>query len=36
MDNPESHKSPAVRDAIAERGARLLFLPPYSPDFNPI
>ena len=36
MDNLGSHKSQAVRDAIAERGAHLLFLPPYSPDFNPI
>jgi transposase len=36
MDNLGSHKSRAVRDAIAERGAHLLFLPPYSPDLNPI
>ena len=36
MDNLGSHKGPAVRGAIAATGARLLFLPPYSPDFNPI
>jgi transposase len=36
MDNLGSHKSQAIRDAINERGAHLLFLPPYSPDLNPI
>ena len=36
MDNLSSHKRPAVRAAIRARGARLLFLPPYSPDLNPI
>lgn len=36
MDNLGSHKSQAVRDAIESAGASLLFLPPYSPDFNPI
>ena len=36
MDNLGSHKSQAVDDAIRARGARLLFLPPYSPDLNPI
>ena len=36
MDNLSSHKAPAVRHAIEAAGARLLFLPPYSPDFNPI
>jgi len=36
MDNLSSHKAPAVRAAIESVGARLLFLPPYSPDFNPI
>jgi transposase len=36
MDNLGSHKSHAVREAIAAAGAELLFLPPYSPDFNPI
>jgi len=36
MDNLGSHKGAAVRDAIRSVGARLLFLPPYSPDLNPI
>ncbi len=36
MDNLSSHKAPAARDAIEAAGAKLLFLPPYSPDFNPI
>jgi transposase len=36
MDNLGSHKGPAVRQAIRARGAHLLFLPPYSPDLNPI
>ena len=36
MDNLASHKSPAVRRAIRKAGAHLLFLPPYSPDLNPI
>ena len=36
MDNLGSHKSKAVRDAIKATGARLFFLPPYSPDLNPI
>ena len=36
FDNLSSHKKPAVRAAIRARGARLLFLPPYSPDLNPI
>lgn len=36
MDNLSSHKSPAVRQAIRSKGARLIFLPPYSPDLNPI
>lgn len=36
MDNLSSHKGQAVRQAIEAAGARLLFLPPYSPDFNPI
>ena len=31
-----AHKSPAAEQAIRERGAWLLFLPPYSPDLNPI
>lgn len=36
MDNLGSHKSQAVRKTIRAAGARLLFLPPYSPDLNPI
>lgn len=36
MDNLGSHKSSAVREAIRAAGARLWFLPPYSPDLNPI
>jgi transposase len=36
MDNLGSHKSEAVNAAIRTAGARLLFLPPYSPDLNPI
>ena len=36
MDNLSSHKGPAVRCAIEVAGANLLYLPPYSPDFNPI
>jgi transposase len=36
MDNLSSHKGPAVRRSIEAVGACLLYLPPYSPDFNPI
>lgn len=36
MDNLSSHKRAGVRDAIESTGASLMFLPPYSPDFNPI
>lgn len=36
MDNLGSHKGPRVRAAIEAAGAQLLYLPPYSPDFNPI
>jgi len=36
MDNLGSHKSRAVRRAIRAAGAKLFFLPPYSPDLNPI
>jgi transposase len=36
MDNLSSHKGPRVRALIEAAGATLLFLPPYSPDFNPI
>ena len=36
MDNLSSHKGPAVQAMIRAAGASLLYLPPYSPDFNPI
>jgi transposase len=36
MDNLASHKGRAVRHAIRAAGAKLFFLPPYSPDLNPI
>jgi transposase len=36
LDNLAAHKQPEVRVAIEQAGARLRFLPPYSPDFNPI
>ena len=36
MDNLASHKRAGVCQAIEAAGARLLYLPPYSPDFNPI
>ena len=36
MDNLSSHKKAGVRQAIEAAGAKLLYLPPYSPDFNPI
>jgi transposase len=36
FDNLGSHKGKAVRRAIRATGARLVFLPPYSPDLNPI
>jgi transposase len=36
MDSLPAHKPAAVRAAIARAGAGLLYLPPYSPDFNPI
>jgi transposase len=36
MDNLPAHKPVAVRHAIEGAGAELRFLPPYSPDFNPI
>ena len=36
MDNLSSHKGERTREMIEAAGARLLFLPPYSPDLNPI
>jgi transposase len=36
LDNLSTHKIRGVREALEAIGARLLYLPPYSPDFNPI
>jgi len=36
LDNLGSHKGKPARNAIRAKGAHLLFLPPYSPDLNPI
>ena len=36
MDNLPAHKVSGVHDAIEAAGANLIYLPPYSPDFNPI
>ena len=36
MDNLSSHKGPRVRALIEGRGCELMYLPPYSPDLNPI
>lgn len=36
MDNLPAHKVSGVRQAIEDAGGRLIYLPPYSPDFNPI
>ena len=36
MDNLPAHEVSGVRQAIEAAGARVLYLPPYSPDFNPI
>lgn len=36
MDNLSPHKHPRVRELIESAGARVLYLPPYSPDYNPI
>ena len=36
LDNLTTHKIRGVREALEAAGARLLYLPPYSPDFNPI
>jgi transposase len=36
LDNLSAHKRGEARAAVEARGATLLFLPPYSPDFNPI
>ena len=36
MDNLSAHKRERVRELIEGRGCELLYLPPYSPDLNPI
>lgn len=36
LDNLSAHKGERIRQSIEARGARVEFLPPYSPDFNPI
>jgi transposase len=36
MDNLPAHKVAGVRETIERAGAKLFYLPPYSPDFNPI
>ena len=36
MDNLQTHKVAGVAAAVEDRDARILYLPPYSPDFNPI
>jgi transposase len=36
MDNLSAHKGERVKEIIDDRGCELLYLPPYSPDFNPI
>lgn len=36
MDNLSAHKGEEVRELVEERGCEVLFLPPYSPDLNPI
>jgi transposase len=36
MDNLSAHKGSRVRELIAGKGCELIYLPPYSPDFNPI
>ena len=36
MDNPSVHKSKRVQRPIEDAGCELLFLPPYSPDMNPV
>jgi transposase len=36
MDNLSAHKVTGIRELVEARGAQLLYLPPYSPDLNPI
>ena len=36
LDNSTIHKGIEIEKAVEDAGAKLIFLPPYSPDFNPI
>jgi transposase len=36
MDNASFHKAPIIRDLIEKEGCQLIYLPPYSPELNPI
>jgi transposase len=36
MDNLTAHKGERIRELIEDQGCELMYLPPYSPDFNPI
>lgn len=36
MDNASFHKSPVIKELIEKAGCKLVYLPPYSPDLNPI
>jgi len=36
MDNLSAHKGERVRELVEYRGCQLVYLPPYSPDFNPV
>ena len=36
LDNLHAHKAPGLAELVEKRGIRLLFLPPYSPDFTPV
>jgi transposase len=36
MDNPSAHKGGRIKEIIEGKGRELLYLPPYSPDFDPI
>ena len=36
MDNLSAHKGERVKELFEQKGCQLLYLPPYSPDFNPI
>jgi len=36
MDNASFHHNPTIKTMCSDAGVKLLYLPPYSPDFNPI